>query len=329
MREVAAIARVSIKTVSRVVNGDSPVSPDLMARVTAAIDHLDYHLNIAASTLRRSDGKSATIGVVLEDVSSPFSSALARSIEDAVLERGFLVLLGSSDENAEREHRLVSAFMSRRVDGMVIVPASHYHSYLLNECRAGAAIVFADSPPRFLDADAVITDNRGGARSGIEHLISHGHVRIGYLGDARTIAGADRFQGYLDELSTQHIPFDENLVRVDLHGVASAESAVGELLASDKPPTALFTAQNLITIGAYKTLRRLGLHQNIGLVGFGDTHLIGLVEPGLTVIAQDPALIGQTAVKLLFRRLDGDRSLPVRCVIPTRLFVRGSGEIRL
>jgi LacI family transcriptional regulator len=329
MREVAALASVSIKTVSRVINAEGSVSPDLTARVVAAIDRLDYRHNMTASSLRRGDGKSATIGVVLEDVSNPFSSALHRSIENVALERDVLVLAGSSDADAERERRLVSSFASRRVDGLIIVPASHDHSYLLNERRAGTAIVFADRPPDFLDADTVLTDNRAGVATGIRHLIARGHQRVGYLGDIQTIwTAADRYQGYVEELAARDIPFDERLVRLDLNGTASAESAVGELFASPQPPTALFTAQNLITIGAYRRLRELGLHKKVALVGFDDILLADLVEPGLTVIAQDPAAMGRTAAELLFRRLDGDRSPSVHQVIPTRLITRGSGEIR-
>jgi LacI family transcriptional regulator len=320
---------VSIKTVSRVINGEDSVSPDLTARVVAAIDRLDYHHNMTASSLRRADGKSATIGVVLDDVSNPFSSALHRSIENVALERGVLVLAGSSDEDAERERQLISSFASRRVDGLVIVPASRDHSYLLNERRAGTAIVFADRPPDFLDADTVLTDNQAGVRTGIRHLIASGHRHIAYLGDLQTIwTAADRYQGYVEELAAQDIPLDERFVRLNLHGIASAESAVGELFAGAQPPTALFTAQNLITIGAYKHLRRLGLHKKIALAGFDDILLADLVEPGLTVIAQDPAAMGRTAAELLFRRLDGDRSPSVHHVIPTRLITRGSGEIR-
>lgn len=329
MREVAALASVSIKTVSRVVNDEGSVSPDLKARVASAIDRLNYLHNMTASSLRRGDGKSATIGVVLEDVSNPFSSALHRSIEDVALERGVLVLAGSSDEDAEREHQLVSAFMSRRVDGLVIVPASHDHSYLLNERKAGTPIVFADRRPDFLDADTVLTDNRAGVGMGVRHLISKGHRRIGYLGDLQTIwTAADRYQGYVEELAAQSVTLDERLVRLDLHGIESAEAAVTELFASDQPPTALFTAQNLITIGAYRRLRSLGLHKKIALVGFDDILLADLVEPGLTVIAQDPAAMGWQAAELLFRRLDGDRSPSERHMIPTRLITRGSGEIQ-
>src|SRR3982074_387689 len=130
MRDVAALAGVSIKTVSRVVNAEGTVTPGLAAQVLEAVDRLDYRQNLTASSLRRSDGKSATIGVVLEDVANPFSSALHRAIENVALRRGVLVLAGSSDEDGDRERQLVSAFASRRVDGLVIVPASHDHTHL-------------------------------------------------------------------------------------------------------------------------------------------------------------------------------------------------------
>jgi LacI family transcriptional regulator len=329
MRDVAALSGVSIKTVSRVVNAEGGVTPGLAAKVMAAVDRLDYRHNLTASSLRRADGKSATIGVVLEDVANPFSSALHRSIVDVALQRGVLVLAGSSDEDEVRERQLVSAFANRRVDGLIIVPASHDHSYLLNERRAGTAIVFADRPPYFFDADTVLTDNAAGVRRAIRHLLAYGHRRIGYLGDLQTIAtAAARYEGYVEELAAQGIPLDERLVRLDLRGIEGSESAVTEMFASAQPPTAVFTAQNLITIGAYRALRRLGLQHRVALVGFDDIMLSDLLDPGLTVIAQDPSAIGRTAAELLFRRLDGDRSPSARHVIPTLLITRGSGEIR-
>src|SRR6267143_3521616 len=201
MREVAALAKVSIKTVSRVVNGESGVSPRLARRVTAASQRLNYRHHMPASSLRRSDGRSATIGVVLEDVSNPFSSALHRSIEDIAVKRGVLVLAGSSDEDEDRERQLVSAFASRRVDGLIIQPSSHDHSYLLTERRAGTAIVFVDRAPSLLDADTVLTDNAAGVQRGVHHLIAQGHGRIGYLGDLHTIeTAAERHRGYVAEL---------------------------------------------------------------------------------------------------------------------------------
>jgi LacI family transcriptional regulator len=328
MREVAALAKVSIKTVSRVVNGESGVSPRLARQVLAASERLNYRHNLTASSLRRSDGRSATIGVVLEDVANPFSSALNRSIEDVAVQRGVLVLAGSSDEDGERERKLVSAFASRRVDGLIIQPSSEDHSYLLTERRAGTAIVFVDRPPAFFDADTVLTDNAAGVRRGVRHLVEQGHRRIGYLGDLHKIAtAADRHRGYLEELAEQRIETDETLVRLDLRGIEKAEAAAVELLRMPHPPTALFAGQNLVTIGAFRALRRLELHQRVALIGFDDILLADLLQPGITVIAQDPAAIGRAAAEMLFRRLDGDRSPSEHRVIVTRMIARGSGEI--
>lgn len=329
MREVAALAGVSLKTVSRVINTEPAVSAEVRSRVLAAVDRLDYRHNHAASSLRRSDRKSSTIGVLLEDVANPFSSALHREIEDVALERGVLVLAGSSDEDEARERQLIAAFTSRRVDGLIIVPASHDHSYLLSERRAGTSMVFVDRPPAFLDADSVLTDNRAGARHGVAHLLAHGHQRIGYLGDLMTIITAtERFRAYQEELAAAGIELNPQLVRLNVHGLEKAEAAAADLMALPHPPTALFTSQNLLTIGASRILHRLNLHQRIALVGFDDVLLADLLEPGITVIAQDPSAMGRRAAQQLFKRIDGDHSPSVHLVVPTRLITRGSGEIR-
>jgi len=329
MREVAALAGVSLKTVSRVINTEPSVSADVRSRVLAAIDRLDYRHDHAASSLRRSDRKTSTIGVLLEDVANPFSSALHREIEDVALERGVLVLAGSSDEDEAREQQLIAAFTSRRVDGLIIVPASHDHSYLLSERRAGTPMVFIDRPPAFLDADSVLTDNQAGVRQGIAHLVAQGHRRIAYLGDLMTITTAtERYRGYEDELVAAGIDIDPRLVRLNVHGIETAEVVAEELLRMAQPPTALFTSQNLLTIGASRALHRVDLHQRIALVGFDDILLADLLQPGITVIAQDPSAMGRSAVEQLFRRIDGDQSPSVHHVIPTRLITRGSGEIK-
>lgn len=145
---------------------------------------------------------------------------------------------------------------------------------------------------------------------------------------ASTIAtAAERHRGYIDELADQGIHIDERLVRLDLRGIEKAEAAVMELLSVSPAPTALFTGQNLITIGAFRALRRLGLHQRVALIGFDDILLADLLEPGITVIAQDPVAIGRTAAEVLFRRLDGDRSASEHQIVLTRMITRGSGEI--
>jgi LacI family transcriptional regulator len=329
MRDVAALAKVSLKTVSRVVNGGAGVSPRLARRVMTASEKLDYRHNFTASSLRRSDGRSLTIGVVLEDVANPFASTLHRAIEDVAVQRGVLVLAGSSDEDERRERLLVAAFTSRRVDGLIIQPSSHDHGYLRSERRAGTPVVFVDRPPASLDADAVVTDNAAGIRRAVHHLVEHGHRRIGYLGDLHSIAtAAERHSGYIEGLKESGIELDESVVRLDVRGIEKADLVARELLSSPRPPTALITGQNLVTIGAFRALRRQRLHKKVALVGFDDFLLADLLDPGISVIAQDPAAIGRTAAGILFRRLDGDRAPFQTHIVRTLMIKRGSGEIR-
>ena len=328
MRDVAALAGVGLKTVSRVVNGESNVSEATRVRVEAAIEQLDYRRDINASLLRRLGRKTATIGLLLEDVSNPFSSALHRAIEDQARERGMLLFTGSCDEDSDRERELIGTFRARRVDGIVVVPASSDHRYLLPEQRARTPLVFVDRAARFINADSVTSDNVGGAERAVSHLASFGHRRIGFLGDSLEIQTAtDRLRGYSQGLAALGVEEDPEIVRTGLRNVDSAARGAKELLHAANPPTALFTAQNLVTIGALHALRELGLEHETALVGFDDIELADLLEPAVTVIAQDPAAMGRTAAEILFRRLDGDDSPPEQVVIEVELIVRGSGEI--
>jgi hypothetical protein len=146
MREVAAVAGVSLSTVSRVVNGGDGVRADLAVRVREAVELLGYRHNITASTLRRADRQSSSIGLIFEDVSNPFFGAVHRGVEDVARERGILTLVGSSDEEPDRERELAEAFSARGVDGLIVASAVHDSSYLLRERAAGIALVFVDRP---------------------------------------------------------------------------------------------------------------------------------------------------------------------------------------
>lgn len=329
MRDVAAIAGVGIKTVSRVVNGEAGVSIDLMTRVQAAIVRLDYRQDLNASLLRRSERKTATIGLVLDDISNPFSSALGRSVEDVARERGVLVFAGSCEEDPARERELIADLQARRVDGIMVAPAGGAeHSYLLSESRAGTALVFVDRPARFLDADSVVSDNEGAAQSAVAHLADGGHRRIAFLGDDASVYTASaRLAGYLSETSRRDFEVDPEIVRSGIRSIAEAEAATAELLRLPRPPTAIFAGQNLLAIGAVRALRAAGLEHSVALVSFDDFLLADLLEPAVTVIAQDPAGIGRAGANLLFERLDGDRSPSRHIVLSPILIQRGSGEI--
>jgi LacI family transcriptional regulator len=328
MRDVAALAGVSLKTVSRVINGSQTVDPALCDQVRRAAELLNYQPNLVASSLRRGDRRSMMIGLILEDIANPYFSMVYRAAENVARGQGVGLLVGNVEEDPERERELAAELILRRVDGLLIVPAGNDHSYLVNEMRMGTAMVFVDRIPRYLAADAVVTDNRAGAAQGVRHLIEHGHRRIAYLGDFSSISTAqERYAGYRDALREAGLETDDRLVQHDLHTIDAAEAAATELLTGSNPPTALLSGQNLITVGTVRALRSAGAQHRTALVGFDDFPLTDLLEPSVAVIAQAPASIGKLATEILFQRINGDTSPVQKYVVPTRFIERASGAI--
>jgi LacI family transcriptional regulator len=324
MTDVAEAAGVSLKTVSRVVNGEPLVAPSTAKTVREAIARLGYRRNEMARTLR--EGRvTRTLGLVIEDVANPFYSAIMRGVEEETRDRGLLVIAGSSDEDPARERTLVQLFCERRVDGLLVVPASMDHRYLLPELEHGTPIVFIDRPPGLIETDVILLDNVGGARAAVDHLLSYGHTRIAIVADAPTIStAAERYRGYQEALAAAGVGVDPELVRLGAHDAASAEAAVRELLALPRPVTAIFTGNNRITTGA---LRALAGQSTVALVGFDDLELAELLSPPVTAIAYDAAELGRLAARVLWERLSGEDGPPQRIVLPTTLVIRGSGEI--
>jgi len=328
MRDVAALAGVSLKTVSRVVNDEPGVSPDVRGRVTAAVNRLDYRPNMAASNLRRAGARTGLIGALVQDLSNSFSASLLRALEDSARRHGTAVLAASLDEGADREQELVHDLVTRRVDGLVIMPASERQDYLVSELRSGTPAVFVDRPPRGVDADSVTVDNHRGGRLAAEHLLAQGHRRIAVLVDLETIpTAARRLAGFTDGYTERGLRPDPRLVMTGLRSTDEATEVMHSLLALDDPPTAIFTARNILSTGAVRALAERGLRREVALVGFDDFPLADLLDPPLTVIRQDVARIGKTVADLLFDRIDGNTSPPRHIVHEPTLVVRGSGEI--
>lgn len=325
MKDVARVAGVGVGTVSRVVNGKSNVSEESVAAVNAAIERLGFRRNDSARMLRT--GATASIGLLVEDVADPFFSLLNRSVEEEVLRRDSVLLTASSDKDPERARKMILTFCARRVDGLVItLPEGGDEEYLRAELDAGTSMVFVDRPPRVLDVDAVIVDNRGGARTGVAHLIGYGHRRIACFTDRPDLyTASERIAGYRAALEEAGIPFDPELVYSSATTREPVDEPLGRMLASDDPPTAVFAGNNRTSVNVIGALR---IHNtSLAIVGFDDFELADVVVPGITVVAQDPKAMGQIAMRMLYKRLDGDVSPSQTITLNTRLIVRGSGEL--
>lgn len=326
MRDVAREAGVSVMTVSRVVNGEAGVLPETAARVERAIRRIGYQRNDMARNLRRGATGTQTVGLLVDDLANPFFAALARAVEDQARLRGSLVLIASSGDDLGREREAVQAFCARRVDGLILVPVAGSHGFLRAALERGTKVVCVDRPADRLALDTVAVDNRAGALRATEHLLAHGHRRIGYLGDRPEIwTVKQRFAGFCDALRAAGLAPDPRLIRHGLRSREAAAAAATELMAAEDPPTAVFTSNDLMSVGALAGLGASTAH--VAMVGFDDFALAGQMNPAVTVVAQDPAALGATAAQLLFARIDGDTSAPRDVILLTRLLARGSGEI--
>jgi LacI family transcriptional regulator len=318
LRDVAELAEVSPMTASRALRDDRGVSAATRDRVLAAAASLGYLRNEAARNLRlgRSDG---LIGLVVTNLANPFYSQLALGVEAAVAERGMRVMLGNSGEDSARERQLVQDFASRRLDGLVVVPATHDHTHLGPGLLRGMPVVLAASPPVKVDLDAVLLDDFAGTWEAVRSLIAEGHRRIAFLGlPAATWTGSERYRGYCAALEEADLPIDPRLSSHRQRDVETARHATDALLDLDDPPTAVFGANNRNTIGAYRAIRARAA--SVALAGFDDFEFADLLEMPLTVVSYDPGELGRRAAQLLCERVaDDSAAAPRRVLVPTRL----------
>ncbi|MFD6531637.1 LacI family DNA-binding transcriptional regulator [Streptomyces sp. NPDC060184] len=327
LADVAREVGVSAKTVSRVLNEDGPSSPETRKRVLAAVAKLGFQPNLMARSIRVG-GPDTTVGLVVPDLGNPFFGAVAGGIEEAVRDRGLTLLMGSSDDDPEREHALIRTFLARRVSVLMVAPAvGADHSHLKTHRAAGMPVVFLDRPGSGLTADTVVSSNRSGTREGVAHLIARGHRRIGFIGDlpARLYTRRERIAGYRAALAEEGLPYDRALV-ADAHDPEGAAAATARLLALPDPPTALLSGNNVMTIGVLTEVSR-SRRKDVAVVAFDDVPMAAILDPGLTVVAQNPAAMGELAGALAVERLDGDRSRGRTVMVQTHLVPRGSGEL--
>jgi LacI family transcriptional regulator len=321
IKDVALRAGVSLKTVSRVVNGEPGVRASTEEAVRRAIDELGFRRNDLAQSLRRRTS-AGTIALVIGDVANPFYATIARAVEEYARQRDYLLITGSTDDDPDRERTIVTTLIERRVGGLLVVPAGRDHAYLAPEQRLGTPFVFLDRPPGNLDADAVVLDNHRGAMTGVAHLIAEGHRRIAVVSDSTSIYTAERrVAGFRDAMAAAGIPVDDRLLKVDVRDTQDAEKATYELLRMPEPPTAVFSINNRMTVGILRALSNVG--QALAVSAFDDFELSDVVPYPIAVLSDNAFTMGQVAAELLFARLDGNARPFERVELPTTLVAHG------
>jgi LacI family transcriptional regulator len=330
--EVAKRARASTGTVSNVIRGTVHVSPALRARVEAAIRDLDFHPNEIARSLKVN--QTNMLGMVLPDITNPFFPQIIRGAEDKALERGFLLVAANTDEQMDRERRIVSALRSRRVDGILLAPTRGKNvDHIRRAIAAGIPIVCLDRVPAGMRIDAVMLDNVRGAQECVRHLTRMGHRDIAIItGSLELGVARERLRGYEAGLEEAGMKVSKELILEGDFREESGYRLAKELLLRLARPSAILVSNGVMTLGVLQAFEELGVHcpEDVAIATFDDLAGDRAFHPRLTVVSQPGYEIGARGVTLLMDRIEGKHTKkPFVVRLAPTLIVRESTRARI
>ncbi len=328
IKDVAERARVSVGTVSNVLRGLIPVSPALRDRVLEAIRHLDYHPNQIARSLKTR--QTFMLGMVISDITNPFFPQLTRGAEDAALEHNYVLVTFNTDDQLDREKRILSVLRTRRMDGVLLVVAPNHGdvAHIRNTIEAGIPIVCLDRIPRGLRLSSVSVDGVKSTEMCMRHLIALGHRKIAILtGSLGLETAADRLAGYRNGLREAGLPVERDLILEGDFRSASGYLLTKRLWLGGHRPTALFVSNGMMGIGALQAIRELGIRcpEDLALAMFDDLPLTEALCPPVTAIAQPAYEMGRRGAELLIAQIEGRvPGKPQRILLEAELKIRES-----
>ncbi len=327
LKEVAEKAGVSVATVSRVLNAPEKVKPPTRSRVQAVVQALDYRPSRVARRLRVSYGHSNLLGLVIPDIQNPFFADITRGVEDVAYAHGYALILSNSDESIEKQRLCLDTLCMESVDGVILPPVREQDEDVAGLIERGIPVVYVDRRMKKIRFDTVVSSNEQGAYEAVSLLIRRGHQRIGLIGGIPNISTSkERRQGYEHALVEHGLALDPALIREGDSRHESGYQIARELLQQPHPPTALFTGNNLMTLGALAAIHSLGLRipDDVAIVGYDDMSWALALNPPLTVVSQPGYEIGRRAAELMLQRIAEPNRSPTLVTLQPRLVVRRS-----
>lgn len=330
IREVAEQAGVSLGTVSNVLNRPEVVAEATRLRVQAVIEQLGFVRNGSAHQLRA--GRSYHLGLVVLDVTNPFFTEVARGVEDAANEAGYVVILCNSDSSPEKESRYLHVLQEQRTAGVLITPVQNDVAYLQHLRQQDIAIVLLDRPSRARDLCSVAIDDALGGELATRHLLELGHRRIAFVSGSLSIRQyAERRRGARRAIKMAGL--DPNEIMSELPIVAqnanSGEQCVEALLAHTPRPSAVFCANDLLALGVMRGLGQRGIKipDDIALIGYDDVEFASMLSPALTSIRQPKYQLGRAAAELLLHEInDTEQHQHTQIMYKPELIIRASTQ---
>jgi DNA-binding LacI/PurR family transcriptional regulator len=325
IKDVAELAGVSTATVSRVLTNRGQVRGSTRTRVNAAIDQLGYQPSRVARSLRVRSAQ--IIGLIISDIQNPFFTSLVRAVEDVAYENRYAIFLCNSDEDTAKESLYIDLMISEKVAGVILTTTQELHNSCHKLIQAKIPTVSVDRRVRNCEVDTVVLDNVQGAFNLVDHLIQLGHTRVGLItGVTSMTTGRERYEGYCAALAAHSLPTHSELVRFGMPTISSGYQLTEKLLALNDPPSAIFTANNMFTVGALHAIQAncLKVPDDISLVAFDDPEWVTLVQPKLTVVAQPTYELGQKAAQLILKRIEDSTRPCETIVLPPKMQFRDS-----
>ncbi len=333
LKEVAKYAKVSITTVSRVMNEADKVNPETRERVQRVMRELDYQPNRVAQRLRTSKGQSKLLGLIIPDIQNQFYSSIVRGVEDVAYGKDYAVILCNSDENPTKERFYLDVLQSESVDGVILPPIHQYSKVVEGLIESGVPVVCVDRKLVREAVDTVVVNNEKGGYLAVKHILDFGHKRIAILTSSSQFSSFDeRLTGYKNALKDHNIALDDELIKEgDPRSTESAYLFTKELLRLSNPPTAIFATNNLMTLGVLEAVHeeQLNVPDDISIVGFDDMPWARAISPPLTVIKQPGYEMGRRATELLFQRFEDPKREPVQIIMePTLIIRKSTGRVK-
>ena len=322
LSDVAAHATTSVKTASRVINGDEKVTPEVKVRVEEAVEALGYRVDLLARSLRK--GVDDVLAVVVPTIGDKFFATAIEEIEAVALERGTQIIIASNHLDPVKEKQIIRQLEQRRVSGMIIVPNVADYSFMK---LSPTPTVFLDRGPHGIQADVVQVDDKFGAQLATEHLIAAGHTNIAFITDDSKIKTAQlRIDGYKAALAKHKITFQDKYVFLGAHSADDAARITTELFRTAPEVTAILSSRSVATMGILRTLHEFNRH-DIAIISFGDFEMAQVVEPKISVIDHSPRELGRLAALRIFAKIDGEKYEPETIMGHLSIIRRGSGEL--
>ncbi len=337
LSDIAATLGVAPMTVSRVVNRNGYVSEETRERVLHAVKAMNYRPNGVARNLKRQ--RTETVGLVLGDISNPYSAELANAVRERLWSSGYNLFICISEHSATEDITAFESLVDHNVDGIIVATRSNEEGdeHLRDIVDSHMPVVVIGRDFQYDGVDHVSADNLTGGFEATQHLIDLGHRRIGFIGaDLKNRGSLKRLQGYVNVLNAHDIEVDERLVtgrKEAISGVPGYSTekmgyeGMKRLLSLPNPPTAVFARNDFTAIGAMTAVKESGLSipNDMAIVGFDDIPMATHTSPPLTTVRQPMRLQGQLAAEMLLRRIgDEETSKRKERVLNCELIIRES-----